>query len=125
MRHSIPATMCNLATLCMLVMTPDVFAADRPQKNAVDAQFNAMDVNGDGKLSPEEHAAGAKRMFDTMDANKDGTVTADEMDAAHEKITGQLPIGLTPKDTTSRRARVRECLPPHYPWGIRSQSDRQ
>ena len=36
-----------------------------------------------------------------------------------------LPIGLTPKDTTSRRAWVLGCLPPHYPWGIRSQPDRQ
>ena len=39
--------------------------------------------------------------------------------------TPLLPIGLTPKDTTSRRAWVLGCLPPHYPWGIRSQPDRQ
>ena len=39
--------------------------------------------------------------------------------------TGVLPIGLTPKDTTSRRAWVLGCLPPHYPCGIRSQPDRQ
>ncbi|MDP9131683.1 MAG: EF-hand domain-containing protein [Nitrospirota bacterium] len=48
-----------------------------------------MDTNGDGQLSPDEHAVGAKKMFDTMDANKDGTVTSGEMDAAHEKVTGK------------------------------------
>jgi hypothetical protein len=40
-------------------------------------------------------------------------------------IIDLLPIGLTPKDTTSRRAWVRGCLPPYYPWGFRSQPDRQ
>jgi len=53
------------------------------------SSFKAMDANGDGRVSRDEHAAGAKRMFDAMDANKDGRVTAAEMDAAHEKVTGK------------------------------------
>jgi Ca2+-binding EF-hand superfamily protein len=52
-------------------------------------QFKMMDTNGDGKISADEHAAGAKKMFEMMDADKDGKVTADEMTAAHAKITGK------------------------------------
>jgi Ca2+-binding EF-hand superfamily protein len=52
----------------------------------VDAEFQKMDTNGDGKISPDEHAAGAKMMFTKMDANNDGKVTAAEMDAAHAKM---------------------------------------
>ena len=57
--------------------------------NEADTYVKAMDTNGDGKLSRDEHAAGAKKMFGTMDANKDGSVTSAEMDAAHEKVTGK------------------------------------
>ena len=49
-------------------------------------QFQKMDSNADGKLSPEEHSAGAKSMFATMDADKDGKVTALEMESAHDQM---------------------------------------
>jgi Ca2+-binding EF-hand superfamily protein len=48
-------------------------------------QFKMMDANKDGKVSPTEHANGAKEMFNSMDANRDGKVTADEMDAVQPK----------------------------------------
>jgi Ca2+-binding EF-hand superfamily protein len=48
-------------------------------------QFNMMDSNGDGKVSPVEHANGAKKMFEVMDGNSDGKVTAGEMDAAQPR----------------------------------------
>jgi Ca2+-binding EF-hand superfamily protein len=51
--------------------------------------FKTMDTDGDGKISAEEHAAGAKKMFDKMDADKDGKVTAAEMDAYHQQMTGK------------------------------------
>jgi Ca2+-binding EF-hand superfamily protein len=54
-----------------------------------DKEFKTMDTNKDGKVSAEEHAAGARKMFETMDSNKDGKVTAAEMDAAHHAITGR------------------------------------
>ena len=86
MSHSKCHHVCSLAILCGLALSSGAFAETHPKENAADAHFKAMDANGDGKLSPDEHAAGARKMFDTMDANKDGTVTSAEMDAAHEKV---------------------------------------
>ncbi|MBL0124274.1 MAG: EF-hand domain-containing protein [Betaproteobacteria bacterium] len=57
-----------------------------PRKS--DAEFAKMDINRDGRVSSDEHAAGGKQMFDAMDANHNGKVTALEMDAAHERVTG-------------------------------------
>src|SRR4030095_11580227 len=65
--------------------SPDVAQANT---GSVDTQFERMDTNGDGKISADEHATGAKDMFDRMDADKDGKVTASEMTAAHERVTG-------------------------------------
>jgi Ca2+-binding EF-hand superfamily protein len=53
--------------------------------------FKQMDTDGDGRLSPDEHVAGAKRMFQAMDADRDGKVTAAEMDAAQPRVTGRPP----------------------------------
>ncbi len=53
--------------------------------------FDKMDTNGDGKISPDEHASATGQMFEKMDANGDNKVTAAEMTAAHQKITGKKP----------------------------------
>lgn len=88
-------TPCALA--CALAVCSIAMAADKPPTDGADL-FKAMDANGDGRISPEEHAAGARKMFDGMDANKDRKVTAAEMDAAHEKMTGRKA---GPKDLSS------------------------
>lgn len=74
---------CGTAAALIAVWVPAAHGKQRP------AEMGAMDGDGDGKLTPEEHAAAARRMFAMMDANKDGRVTAAEMDAAQQLITGR------------------------------------
>jgi Ca2+-binding EF-hand superfamily protein len=74
----------GLAALLCLGATSDARADE-----SVDAKFQMMDTNGDGKISAEEHAAGSKTMFETMDANRDGKVTVVEMETVQEKMGGK------------------------------------
>lgn len=69
------------------VVFPAAAFAGGGDKHAAD--WKQMDADGDGKISPAEHDAAAKKMFEVMDANKDAKVTADEMTAAHAKVTGK------------------------------------
>jgi Ca2+-binding EF-hand superfamily protein len=50
--------------------------------NYVQAWFNEIDVNGDGKISRDEHMKHAekraKNRFTRMDVNKDGLISKDE-----------------------------------------------
>ena len=41
-----------------------------------EAAFAAMDGNGDGQISPDEHASAAEAAFDAMDADHNYSVTA-------------------------------------------------
>lgn len=47
-------------------------------------KIKTVDINEDGILTDEEHAAASQRMFEKMDADRDGKVTAAELDAGHE-----------------------------------------
>ena len=60
-----------------------------PKAGKPDAEFTAMDINKDGKVSAEEHGRACRKMFVTMDANADGKVIAAEMDAAYQRVTGK------------------------------------
>lgn len=80
---------------------------ERPNRNAdvtrqqvierVDQRFARMDVNRDGRFTPEEarqaheqrRAQHAERMFDRLDLNDDGNVTREEMSQAHEQRRAQ------------------------------------
>jgi Ca2+-binding EF-hand superfamily protein len=49
-------------------------------------KIKMLDTDGDGVLTSEEHAAGARSMFDKMDADKDGFLTKAELKAGHDKF---------------------------------------
>jgi hypothetical protein len=76
-----------------LALSPRGFAAGPTDAGSAGRELQMMDANRDGKISADEHAAGARAMFEMMDANKDGNVTAAEMDAAHEQVTGRKAKG--------------------------------
>ncbi len=82
-------TKLGIAIFLALSVPAAAFAGGNDKGDAHDSMFKTMDSNGDGKISADEHTAGAKAMFEKMDANKDGKVTAEEMTAAHEKIAGK------------------------------------
>jgi Ca2+-binding EF-hand superfamily protein len=87
-----PPGLVALVSCTMFGLAPPTraFAAEeRTGRGSVERELQMMDEDGDGRISAEEHAAGARRMFETMDANGNGKVTAAEMDAAHEKVTGR------------------------------------
>src|SRR5688500_14843843 len=81
----------QMMVICGLAWPPAAIAQHASKMHGSAAQFKAMDANGDGKLSPAEHAAGAKKMFDAMDRSRDGKVTVAEMDATHHQMTGRIP----------------------------------
>lgn len=51
------------------------------------ARIRAADADGDGQLSREEHARGARTMFDQMDADRDGRLTGAEIRAVRDDTT--------------------------------------
>ena len=79
MQHRVP-TIRLLPLLGLVALAAPLAAHD---------MFKTMDANHDGKISAEEHAAGAKAMFDKMDADHDGKITAAECDAGHAKMEAE------------------------------------
>lgn len=49
-------------------------------------KIKMLDTDGDGVLTSEEHAAGARSMFDKMDTDKDGYVSKAEFKSSHDKL---------------------------------------
>jgi hypothetical protein len=49
-------------------------------------KIKAIDSNGDGNLSAEEHSAGSRSMFEKMDTDKNGSLSQAESDAGHKEL---------------------------------------
>jgi Ca2+-binding EF-hand superfamily protein len=49
-------------------------------------KIKALDTNGDGALTAQEHAAGSKKMFTKMDGDKDGNLNVGEIRAGHQTL---------------------------------------
>jgi Ca2+-binding EF-hand superfamily protein len=60
----------NIMAILFIITTNVVFANDKASKDEIDAIFQALDMNKDGKISKEE--------WNAMDTNKDNYITHDE-----------------------------------------------
>jgi Ca2+-binding EF-hand superfamily protein len=49
-------------------------------------KMKAIDANGDGALTAQEHAAGSKKVFTKMDGDKDGNLNVGEIRAGHQTL---------------------------------------
>jgi Ca2+-binding EF-hand superfamily protein len=49
-------------------------------------KIKVVDADGDGNLSAEEHAAGARSMFTKMDTDKDGALTLAELESGRKMM---------------------------------------
>ncbi len=60
----------------------------KPMANQMSAadKIKAIDTDGDGVLTAEEHAAGSRSMFDRMDTDRDGFLSKAEFGAGHTKL---------------------------------------
>jgi Ca2+-binding EF-hand superfamily protein len=89
--HKINTPMKTAQTSLLLACGLTLLALPAARANDSGEKFKLMDANGDGRISREEHAAGAKQMFAKLDANNDGVITIAEMDAGVDvKKTSKL-----------------------------------
>ena len=63
-------------------------------------KIKMLDTDGDGVLTSEEHAAGARSMFDKMDADKDGYLTKAELKTGHAKFLNKSSAPASKSDTS-------------------------
>ena len=65
------------------LLSAAAFAEDAKPKKGVEARFESIDKNADGKLTQEELAGDSKLsgMFSTLDRDGDGAVTLEEFRA--------------------------------------------
>jgi Ca2+-binding EF-hand superfamily protein len=60
----------------------------KAQKTGLTAaeKIKVLDTDGDGILTSEEHAAGARSMFEKMDTDQDGYLSKAELKAGRDKL---------------------------------------
>ena len=67
-----------IALLPLAVIAGDKDKTSAPMGTETQAQFDTLDANRDGRLSPAEAATDTKLVFSTADQNGDGYVDASE-----------------------------------------------
>jgi Ca2+-binding EF-hand superfamily protein len=67
-----------VATLPLAAFAGDKDKTVTPTTTATSSQFNALDTNRDGRISPAEAKSDTKIVFSTADKNGDGYLDSDE-----------------------------------------------
>lgn len=67
-----------IATLPLAAIAGDKDKTVTPTTTATSSQFNALDTNRDGRISPAEASSDTKIVFSTADKNGDGYLDSDE-----------------------------------------------
>jgi Ca2+-binding EF-hand superfamily protein len=94
----------KISVVCCALAFGFVMARGARANEDIEAKFQSMDTNGDGKVSSDEHAAYSTSKFEKMDANSDGKVTVSEMESAHEKMGGKE--GRTEKMSSTEKLKM-------------------
>jgi hypothetical protein len=59
--------------------------SSKPMKSSAD-KIKAIDTDGDGAISAEEHEKGSQKMFSKMDKDEDGNLSQAEIQAGHDRM---------------------------------------
>lgn len=81
-----------IAVACLSLVAVAAGAAETPAGPPPEARWNALDTDGDGRLSRAEAEAGAPGMarnFERFDADADGQLTREEIKAQHTQMREQ------------------------------------
>src|SRR5688572_6429226 len=87
-------TLAVFATGLLVATSASAGEAHDKQAGHTDMMVKMMDANQDGKITSDEHEAGAQKMFERMDANKDAKVSEAEMSDHHREMMSQHGKGM-------------------------------
>lgn len=89
MKHTLILAGLSGAALALVLGAPSFAKPGGPGAGMHRAHWEEMDTNKDGQLSRAEAEAGAGKRFEKMDLNGDGKVTPQEMTEAREKMKAE------------------------------------
>jgi len=92
-----------VALLPLAAVAGDKDKAPAPQGTVASAQFDTLDANGDGRISPTEAAIDSKIKFTSTDKNSDGYLDAGEFAHRDISVDPMSDSGKPASDTQNRR----------------------
>ena len=105
MDHKLQLVSATLAGVLVTVAAGGIASASMGHaRNGAGGQFGRADADGDGTITRAEWIAAATARFDKLDVNKDGKLTPDEMPPRHGRHHGGCALdgdGDAPSDNAS------------------------
>ena len=95
-----------IAAAAVVVLPLAAFAGDKdktqaPMGTAASAQFDTLDTNRDGRISPAEAATDSKIVFSTADKNGDGYLDSSEY-SHRDMVNDSMPTTGDPATDTEK-----------------------